>query len=199
MRTLSTLKIANNVKTHATQINKAETSLKNLILKNINESLKSHENEILTANAKDIYNEKKQKIAENLIDRLTLNSERIENMRQSITKLITMNDPIGEIIFGRILENGLKLKQIRVPLGVVGVIYEGRPNVTVEAATICLKSGNGVLLRGGSQSIETNKALVKLMKHAIELSGLNSNILGFIENTSRQSAVEVMNLHNVLF
>ena len=109
-----------------------------------------------------------------------------------------MPNPIGEVVGGKVLANGLKIEQVRVALGVVGIIYEARPNVTVDAATLCIKSGNAVLLKGGSDAFKTNKVLVNLMKQAVEESGFNSNIIGFVESTSRESTFEMMGLHGVL-
>ncbi len=190
--------LADEVKAASSVINLAGSLQKNKILLNIKQALIENEAKILKANCEDIESAKKNGLRQSFIDRLSLNSSRIIDMATSIDELIRLDDPIGEVISGRVLQNGLRVERVRVPLGVVGIIYEARPNVTVEAATVCIKSGNAVLLRGGSDALKTNMVLVDVMKSAIKKSGFNPKILGFVENTSRQSAVEMMGLRGVL-
>ena len=195
---MSVLETALKVKEAACEINRAGSLEKNKILFKIKQILIENKSLILAENALDIDQAKKKGLSKNLIDRLKLNSSRIEEIAVSIDQIISLPNPIGEVVGGKVLANGLKIEQVRVALGVVGIIYEARPNVTVDAATLCIKSGNAVLLKGGSDAFKTNKVLVNLMKQAVEESGFNSNIIGFVESTSRESTFEMMGLHGVL-
>lgn len=190
--------LAVKVKKASCEINRAGSLKKNEILRNIKKVLAENESFILSENRLDIENAENKGLPENLINRLKLSSDQISGILSSIEQVIQLKDPVGEVVRGWVLANGLKIEQVRVALGVVGIIYEARPNVTVDAAVLCLKSGNGVLLRGGSDALRTNRILVNLMKRAIELSGFNSNILGFVDDESRQSAIDMMGLRGVL-
>lgn len=186
------------VKDAAKDINTATTSQKNKALKEIKNTLILNENKILEQNKRDIESAKQSGLQEHLIDRLTLNSNRIKGMTFAIDELIHLSDPVGEIIDGTTRPNGLKIERVRVPLGVVGIIYEARPNVSVDAATLCLKSGNAVLLRGGKEAIYTNTALVELMKDALRNCGMNPNVIELVTDTSRESANQMMKMRGVL-
>ncbi len=190
--------LAAKVKNSSIQINKANSLQKNKLLINIKNSLIQNSSAILKANECDLKLAKQKNLSKVFIDRLTLNSDQILHMATAIDEIVKYVDPIGEVICGWVLPNGLKIEQVRVPLGVVGVIYEARPNVTVEAATVCLKAGNGVLLRGGSSAIQTNLVLANIIRKAIELNGFDSNILGFINDVSHESAVDMMNLKGLI-
>ena len=163
---------------------------KNSLLESISKSIIEDRSDIIKANDKDII-EAQEKLSKSMIDRLQLNEERIDGIIQSIETVIALPDPIGNILFTNTRPNGMKVERISVPLGVVGIIYESRPNVTVDASILCLKSGNSVILRGGSESFNSNLQLVKSMQKACGNIGLDKNIIQFIETTDR-SAVNYM-------
>ncbi len=153
---------------------------------------------LLEENAKDLENAKKAGMAEGLLDRLSLNEARISAMAEGIRQIVTLPDPIGETILDTQRPNGLSIKQVRVPLGVIGIIYEARPNVTADAAGLCIKAGNAVILRGGKEAAHSNLAIVKVMQKAGTLAGLPEGSINLVENTSRESATELMKLNEYL-
>tara|TARA_B100000945_G_scaffold312688_1_gene307578 strand:- start:3 stop:1259 length:1257 start_codon:yes stop_codon:yes gene_type:complete len=163
---------------------------KNSLLESISKCIIEDRSEIIKANNKDV-EEAKEKLSKSMIDRLQLNDERIDGIIQSIKTVISLPDPIGNILFTNTRPNGMKVERVSVPLGVVGIIYESRPNVTVDASILCLKSGNSVILRGGSESFNSNLQLVKSMQRACSNIGLDKNTIQFIETTDR-SAVDYM-------
>ena len=163
--------IAKKARDNTRFIANVKTEVKNKILASIAGKLIEACQDIISENKKDLASCKKEKISESLLDRLMLDSGRIEKIATSIDKVIKFTDPVGEVIFGYNLPNGLILKNIRVPLGVVGIIYEARPNVTVDASVLCLKAGNCIILRGSSHAINTNKKLVQVMGEALEENG----------------------------
>lgn len=195
---MNTIEQAIKVRNAAKYINRATAQQKNRILTSIKEILLSSKDEILVQNKKDIEAAKSNGMPEHLIDRLTLNYDRIASMAVAIDELIHLVDPVNEVVSGWTRSNGLKIEKIRVPIGVIGIIYEARPNVSVDAATICIKSGNAVLLRGGKEAIKTNTILVKLMKKAIAKNGISSDIVGLITDTTRESANEMMKMRGIL-
>lgn len=195
---MNTVERAIKVKNAAKYINRATSEQKNKILNSIKEILSSNVDEILEQNQKDIESAKNNGMPEHLIDRLTLNYDRINSMALAIDELINLADPVSEVVSGWMRPNGLKIEKIRVPIGVVGIIFEARPNVSVDAATICIKSGNAVLLRGGKESIKTNTILVELMKKAIAKNGISSDIVELVTDTTRESANEMMKMHGIL-
>lgn len=174
------------------EIIKAGTIQKNAALRAIADKLLANKELIIKENARDIENAKINGMTESLIDRLTLTEARIEGMAEGVTQIISLKDPIGEVIGGEELLNGLKIVKKRVPLGVIGIIFESRPNVTVDAAALCLKSGNVCILRGGSDAICSNKCLVKLMREAVEEAGLCPDVIQLVADTSRLVANELM-------
>ena len=163
---------------------------KNALLESISKSIIEDRSDIIKANDKDV-SEAQEKLSKSMIDRLQLNEERINGIIQSIETVISLPDPIGNILFTNTRPNGMKVERVSVPLGVVGIIYESRPNVTVDASILCLKSGNSVILRGGSESFNSNLQLVKSMQKACSNIGLDKNVIQFIETTDR-SAVDYM-------
>ena len=190
-----------NIKDYLNQLGKnsilASNEIKNLtlgeknsLLESISKCIIEDKQNIIKANNKDV-DEAKEKLSESMIDRLQLNEERIDGIIQSIETVIALPDPIGNILFTNTRPNGMKVERVSVPLGVVGIIYESRPNVTVDASILCLKSGNSVILRGGSESFNSNLQLVKTMQRACSNIGLDKNIIQFIETIDR-SAVDYM-------
>ena len=155
------LEIAKRAKEGTGLISNASTVVKNKILSDISEYLTGSAEEIIRENEKDLKESAHKGISESLLDRLKFDRQRIEKKAESIYKVIKFTDPVGEVIFGYNLPNGLMLKNVRVPLGVVGVIYEARPEVTVDASVLCIKAGNCIILRGSSHAINTNKSWSK--------------------------------------
>lgn len=153
---------------------------------------------LLAENAKDIENGKENGLTPDIIDRLTLDEKRIRDITDAVELLIDLADPVGDSLETIEKENGLFIEKIRVPLGVVGMIYEARPNVTVDAATLCLKTGNAVVLRGSSSAIHSNKALVSVIHRALEQSALPIHAVQLIEDTSRETAKELFTLNDGL-
>ena len=180
---------ANSV-TASNKIKSLTLDEKNSLLKSISKAIIEDKSDIIKANNKDV-EEAQEKLSKSMIDRLQLNEERIEGIIQSIETVISLPDPIGNILFTNKRPNGMKVERVSVPLGVVGIIYESRPNVTVDASILCLKSGNSVILRGGSESFNSNLQFVKSMQKACCNIGLDKNIIQFIETTDR-SAVDYM-------
>ncbi len=190
--------LAQRIKDAQPQIAHASTPLKNQILLRIANRLIESTDEILEANRADLSRASQNGIPNVMLDRLSLSEERIQAMANGVRKVAALADPIGEVLFGKTLPNGLVLRKQRVPLGVVGMIYESRPNVTVDAAALCLKTSNAVMLRGGKEAINTNAALVRIMQDAIQTEGLDPNIIGLVEDTSRESATRMMQLNGYL-
>ncbi len=151
--------------------------------------------EILAANARDVEEAEKKATSNAPIDRLLLNNKRVLEMADGLRTVARLNDPVGEVIAGWRLPNGLEINKVRVPLGVIGIIYESRPNVTVDAAGLCLKAGNAVILRGGSDAIHSNLALVKILKEAGARHGLPEGAIEIIETTDREAAAELMRMN----
>ena len=170
----------------------ASTLEKNDALLEIAFVLRRCKQEIIEANAIDLENARARKMSESLIDRLKLTEDRIEGMAQACEKLVALTDPVGEVISGSTRPNGMNIRKVRVPLGVIGIIYEARPNVTVDAAILCLKSGNCCILRGGKEAINSNMILVELMRKAVSCAGLEPDIIQLVSNTDRELAVEMM-------
>lgn len=154
--------------------------------------------DILEANKIDLHKAREKGISEALLDRLELSYERIDSMAQGLRDIVKLQDPVGEVISMWQRPNGIQIVQKRVPIGVIGIIYESRPNVTCDAAGLCLKTGNASILRGGSDAINSNKAIVKALKRGIEVSGLPINSIQLVEDTSRELAVEMMRLNEYI-
>lgn len=174
------------------------TSSKNTALKLVADSLKKNSLYILAENDKDIEAAKAKGIKDSLIDRLRLNEDRIEGMIESINTIIKLNDPVWKSNDVWTLENGLTISKMSVPLGVIGIIYESRPNVTVDAFALALKSGNCILLRGSSSAINSNKALVKAIKEGLRQSKINEDVIQLIEDTDRSIVGEMITLNEYI-
>jgi glutamate-5-semialdehyde dehydrogenase len=147
---------------------------------------------VLAANAEDVARAEADGTPANIVDRLRLTAERIEDMARGLEHLATLPDPVGEVVRGRTLANGLELRQVRVPFGVVGMIYEARPNVTADAAGICLKSGNAVLLRGSSSAAASNAAIVEVLRGAVRAAGLDPDAIQLVPADTRDTVKELM-------
>lgn len=161
-------------------------------------ALRDNTDYILSENAKDIKAGRDANMREGLIDRLMLTDKRISQMAEGIEQIAALPDPIGEVIFQTRRPNGLEIGQVRVPLGVIGIIYEARPNVTADAAGLCIKAGNAVILRGGKEAINSNRAICSVMQKAGCDSGLPEGSINLVEDTSRESATELMRLNEYL-
>lgn len=155
------------------------------------EAILSKEEEILKANAADLLQAKKKKLSSALIDRLTLNPKRIAEMAKGVREIAELADPIGEVVQEWKNKDGMKIRKVRVPLGVVTMIYESRPNVTVEAAALCLKSGNSVILRGGSEALHSNQLLCSIFSKAVEKAGLPKNAVNMVLEPVRKNIYEL--------
>ena len=180
------------------QIARASSDKKNKILQKIAEYLEENIESILSANQKDLSNAEKNGANKALLDRLKLDEKRVKALIKSVEEIIKLPDPVGQIIEMKPRPNGLLVGRMRIPLGVIATIYEARPGVTVDIASLCIKSGNAVILRGGSEALETNSVLVQLIKKAIKDEGIDENIVGFINDPSREHIFELLKLEELI-
>ena len=174
------------------------TETKNYALEKMAEALDKNAKSILDANSIDLEVGEKKEISKSLIDRLALDGKRIREMIEGLKVVKSLPDPVGEVISEWTRPNGLKIKKVRVPLGVIGIIYEARPNVTVDSAALCLKSGNAVILRGGSDAIRSNIEITRVISEAAYQAGLPKGSIQLIEDTSRETAEELMKAREYL-
>lgn len=174
------------------------TPIKNKVLYKSAEALLEGMDKILQANQKDVEAAKVAGIKGAFIDRLTLTKERIVSMTDGLKQVASFNDPVGEVTFMKTLDNGLIIGQKRVPMGVIGIIFEARPNVTADAFGLCLKSGNAVILRGGKEAITSNKMIVELFQQTLEKEGLPKECVQIVKDTNRETANEMMRLNGYL-
>ncbi|MBQ9913216.1 MAG: glutamate-5-semialdehyde dehydrogenase [Clostridia bacterium] len=174
----------------------ASSSQKNRALGSIAEELISNCDYILSQNALDVKNGREKGMSESLIDRLSLTSDRIKGISDAVRQIIALDDPCGRVISGGVRPNGLKIEKVSVPLGVIAVIFEARPNVTVDAAALCLKSGNTVILRGGKEAINSNKAMAEVMRKALVKADFPEDCIQLVEDTSRESATALMKMND---
>ncbi|MEE5993375.1 MAG: glutamate-5-semialdehyde dehydrogenase [Oscillospiraceae bacterium] len=172
--------------------------LKDNALQAISDALVANVQRILDANAIDMQNAQANNMTPAMQDRLKLDEKRISAIANAVLKVKALPDPIGEEIGGWLRPNGLRIRQVRVPIGVIGIIFESRPNVTVDAAVLCLKAGNAVILRGGKEAINSNTALVKVMQEALQSVGLPAEIVQLVEKTDRETAGDMMRLNGYL-
>ena len=176
----------------------AGTAQKNAALEAIARALRDNAQRIIEANAQDMENAVQNGMSESMQDRLRLDGKRIESIAAAVGKVIALEDPIGEEVRGWLRPNGLRIRQVRVPMGVIGIIFESRPNVTVDAAVLCLKAGNAVILRGGKEAIHSNACLVSVMRGALESTGLPADLVQLVEKTDRETAADMMRLNGYL-
>lgn len=192
------IRLGENARRAAGALMVAAAPAKNAALEAIARTLEENAAEIFAANAEDIAAGKAAGIAPNLLDRMLLDKKRLAGIVEGVRQVAALKDPIGEVLHAETLPNGLIVSQMRVPLGVVGMIYEARPNVTVDAAVLCLKSGNAVILRGSKDILRSNICLVKLMRQALTEAGLDPDCIALVEDPSRETATAFMKLSGYL-
>ena len=173
----------------------ASSEKKNQALKKIAEGLIENTNKIIEANKVDLENGEKNGMAKSMLDRLKLDKERIEGMAKGVLDVATLPEPVGRILSATERPNGLRIEKVSTPIGVIAVIFEARPNVTSDAAALCLKSGNTVILRGGKEAINSNKTIAKVMRQAVKEAGMPEDVIQLVEDTSRESANELMKMN----
>lgn len=173
-------------------------SKKDEALNAIAKALRENADKIIKANDIDIENGEKAGLTKSLLDRLKLTEERINGMADGVSEVASLADPVGRVLDGRTLKNGLQIEKVTVPMGVIGIIFEARPNVTSDAAALCLKAGSAVILRGGKEAINSNKAIAEIMRDAINGAGLPRACVSLVKDTTRQSATELMQLSDYL-
>jgi glutamate-5-semialdehyde dehydrogenase len=189
------MKLAERARDASRVLATTSTEQRNRALLAMAAKLMAMQDEILEANAKDMQAGRDSGMTESLLDRLQLNPERLKSISEAIRKIVALTDPIGSIDEGYRLPNGIWLQKVRVPLGVVGMIYEARPNVTADAAALCMKTGNAVILRGSKSAIDSNLAITKALASAAEGAGMPQGCIQVMEDTSREAAQELMGLH----
>ena len=192
------IRLGENARRAAGALMVAAAPAKNAALEAIARTLEENAAEIFAANAEDIAAGKAAGIAPNLLDRMLLDEKRLAGIVEGVRQVAALKDPIGEVLHAETLPNGLIVSQMRVPLGVVGMIYEARPNVTVDAVVLCLKSGNAVILRGSKDILRSNICLVKLMRQALTEAGLDPDCIALVEDPSRETATAFMKLSGYL-
>ena len=173
-------------------------SLKETALLHAAGALWQRREEILSANALDLAAGREAGMSQALLDRLALTESRVQGMSSAVEQVAKAADPVGKVLSGQTLANGLQLEKVTVPLGVIGIIYEARPNVTSDAAALCLKAGNAVILRGGKEAFRSNQAVTRVLREALEEKGLPGDSVQLVEDTSRRSAQELMALTDYL-
>ena len=184
--------LGKHAKTAAFELAKYATFEKNQFLQQLAQALVDNTDGIISENAKDLANAEANGISQIMIDRLRLTPERIQDMAEGVRQVAALPDPVGQIINGYTNIDGLRILQKRVPLGVVGMIFESRPNVGVDAFALCFKTNNAVILRGGKDAIHSNKALVQVIKSALTAAGITENAVGLVTDTSHEVAREMM-------
>jgi glutamate-5-semialdehyde dehydrogenase len=196
--TFNLVTTAKTAKAAAGMLSTTSSEQKNRTLRLMADRLRNEAGAILAANATDIAEAKKNGLSDSKIERLLLNDKRIESMCLGLTQVADMADPIGEVIDGWVRPNGLQITRVRVPLGLIGIIYESRPNVTVDAAALCIKSGNAVILRGGSESRRSNLALVDCLRRALKESGLPEAAVSFVDSPDRALVGQLSRLNGIV-
>ena len=190
-------KICEGAKVAQRQLAVASTALKNAALAAIAKALVENSEYIITENKIDLENARGN-IKDSMLDRLMLDEKRIKGIADAIGTVIALDDPVGKTEYGTVRPNGLEILKKKVPLGVIGIIFEARPNVTVDAAVLCLKSGNAAILRGGKEAIRSNMALAKIMREAISSVGLSPDCINLIEDTSRETSNAMMKANGLI-
>lgn len=183
------------VKQTTKTLNTLSSKEKNTVLLAVAKAIEEAQSDLLKENQKDVKRARENGMKESLIDRLSLDENRILAMAEGIRKIADLDDPIGETIEGKTLQNGLEILKKRVPLGVIAIIYESRPNVTLDAFGLCFKTGNAVILRGGSDAIDTNIAILKIIHETLKKLEIPENCVSLIEDTSRETTIKLMKLN----
>lgn len=179
-------------KAAAFSLAQSNTLVKNQVLRNIANFLPQRSSEIIAANQIDLANGVESGLSVGLQDRLKLDEKRIQSLADAVSLIIDLPDPIGDVVRGRTLPNGLQISQVRVPFGVIGAIYEARPNVTIDIAALAIKSGNATVLRGGTAAEKTNAVLVRLLQDALEAAGVDRDAVQTVDEFGRQGASDMM-------
>jgi glutamate-5-semialdehyde dehydrogenase len=187
-----------NAKKAAGILARADSVIKNDVLNTLADLLSKREQDIFAANNEDVSAGSEAGLSEALLDRLTLNQSRLSGIITDLRRVAEMPDPVGEFFDQAVLPNGLQVRKQRVPIGVLGVIYESRPNVTIDIASLAIKTGNAVILRGGSETINSNRALVSIIREALTACGLPADIVQFIDDTSRERVAEMLKMHEYI-
>lgn len=190
--------LALEAKAGARSLAKASSGQKNLILTRMAGELEKNADELIAENKKDTAAATKKGLSSAMIDRLTLNEKRVKEMAQGLIEVAQLSDPVGEITKMWQRPNGMTVGKMRVPIGLIGIIYESRPNVTADATSLCLKAGNAVILRGGSEAINSNKAIVKILKASAKASGLHEGAITFIDIPDREAIMEMLKLEGTI-
>ncbi len=177
---------------------RATSGLKNTVLTEMAKALQAKAKDLIAENKKDIQFAKKKGLSKAMIDRLTLNEKRVAEMACGLVEVAALPDPVGEITRMTQRPNGMSVGKMRVPIGVIGIIYESRPNVTADAAGLCLKAGNAVILRGGSEAIHSNKAIVKVLRDVAKKHGLHQGAITFFDNPDREAIMEMLKLEGLV-
>lgn len=180
------------------QLNRLNTEQKNTALRVMADALIKETDSIITANAEDLERGREQGTPESMLDRLALNKERIAGIAEGLRQIADLPDPVGEVLETFTRPNGLHVEKLRVPIGLIGIIYEARPNVTVDAAGLCLKTGNAVLLRGGSSALSSNRKIVEVLHQALTTTDMPANALQLVEDADRASVDEMLKLNGLL-
>jgi glutamate-5-semialdehyde dehydrogenase len=191
-------KKAREAKEGAKVLAKLSSKDKNSILQKMAEALKKKAKTLIAENQKDITFAEKKGLSKALIDRLTLNQKRIDEMARGLMEVTSLPDPVGEIVKMWKRPNGMTVGKMRVPIGVIGIIYESRPNVTVDATGLCLKAGNAVVLRGGSEAINSNKAIVEVLRNVAKKEALHEGVITFIDIPEREAVMEMLKLEGII-
>ena len=182
----------------AKSLAKASSGHKNRVLLRMAEALKGSARELISENCKDTEHAGKKGLSKALIDRLTLNEKRIQEMARGLIEVAQLPDPVGEITKMRQRPNGMTVGKMRVPIGVIGIIYEARPNVTADATSLCLKAGNAVVLRGGSEAIHSNKAIAGILRKVMKEEGIHEGAITFIDIPDREAVMEMLKLEGII-
>ena len=189
---------AQAAKRAAAKLAVTSTAVKNAALLAMAAALEAQQSEILAANERDMTAAAAKGIKSSMLDRLKLTAERISGMADGLRQVAGLADPVGNVIDGKTLPNGLHITKIRVPLGVIGIIYEARPNVTADAAGLCLKSGNAVILKGGSEAMESNKTVAAILAQAAEGAGIPADSIQFIDTSDRQAVQDLIHMNGLV-
>jgi len=189
---------AREAKEGARSLAKASSSRKNTVLIKMAEALRTRGKELIAENKKDIEYAEKQGLSKALIDRLTLNEKRVEEMAGGLLEVAQLPDPVGEISGMRLRPNGMAVGRMRVPIGVIGIIYEARPNVTADATGLCMKAGNAVILRGGSEALNSNRAAAAILRDVAKAEGVHEGAITFIDIPEREAVMEMLKLEGLI-